>query len=87
MEQFQLVKEALNERETLLHIAPHVAYEVPIMVPIYKWWQVPYMWAGLKMYDFIARLNHTTGQAGASAPHLRFPRNCVLTHAYCVPQL
>jgi glycerol-3-phosphate dehydrogenase len=30
------VREALEERETLLRIAPHVARELPIMVPLYQ---------------------------------------------------
>lgn len=24
------------------------------MIPIYKWWQAPYFWAGTKVYDFLA---------------------------------
>lgn len=24
------------------------------MLPVYKWWQVPYFWAGIKMYDLVA---------------------------------
>jgi len=27
---------------------------LPIMLPIYKYWQVPYYWAGCKMYDILA---------------------------------
>ncbi|KAH9924699.1 uncharacterized protein BXZ73DRAFT_103540 [Epithele typhae] len=27
---------------------------LPIMLPIYKYWQVPYYWAGCKMYDLLA---------------------------------
>ncbi|EZF22167.1 hypothetical protein H112_04903 [Trichophyton rubrum D6] len=27
---------------------------LPIMVPVQKWWQVPYFWAGTKCYDFLA---------------------------------
>ncbi|KAK9492379.1 FAD dependent oxidoreductase-domain-containing protein [Lipomyces doorenjongii] len=53
-EQYKLVKEALAERATFLKIAPHLSFPLPIMVPVYKWWQVPYYWAGTKMYDLIA---------------------------------
>jgi glycerol-3-phosphate dehydrogenase len=27
---------------------------LPIMIPIYTWWELPYMWAGAKVYDLIA---------------------------------
>ncbi|XP_062594574.1 glycerol-3-phosphate dehydrogenase, mitochondrial-like isoform X1 [Saccostrea cucullata] len=54
IEQYRMVKEALSERANLIQIAPHLAYPFPIMLPIYKYWQVPYFWAGIKMYDVIA---------------------------------
>ncbi|KAG8200139.1 hypothetical protein JTE90_018924 [Oedothorax gibbosus] len=53
-EQYRMVKEALHERANLLAIAPHLSYPLPIMLPIYKWWQVPYYWVGIKAYDFVA---------------------------------
>ena len=27
---------------------------LPIMIPIQKWWQAPYFWAGVKAYDLLA---------------------------------
>ncbi|CAG5128768.1 unnamed protein product [Candidula unifasciata] len=54
IEQYKMVKEALAERANLIEIAPHLAYPLPIMLPVYQWWQVPYFWAGIKMYDFVA---------------------------------
>lgn len=54
IEQYRMVKEALNERANLIDIAPHLAYPFPIMLPVYKWWQVPYFWAGIKMYDLVS---------------------------------
>lgn len=27
---------------------------LPIMVPVQKWWQAPYFWAGTKFYDLLA---------------------------------
>ncbi|MCL4121508.1 UNVERIFIED_CONTAM: hypothetical protein GTU68_006897, partial [Idotea baltica] len=54
LEQYNMVKEALHERANLLDIAPHLSYPLPIMLPVYKWWQLPYYWAGIKMYDFVA---------------------------------
>ena len=35
-EQYRMVKEALAERANLLKIAPHLAYPLPIMLPVYK---------------------------------------------------
>eukprot|EP01088_Endostelium_zonatum_P015513 TRINITY_DN3843_c0_g1_i1.p1 TRINITY_DN3843_c0_g1~~TRINITY_DN3843_c0_g1_i1.p1 ORF type:complete len:731 (-),score=127.97 TRINITY_DN3843_c0_g1_i1:53-2245(-) len=52
--QYQMVRQALQERSTLLHIAPHITYALPIMLPIFKWWQVPYFYVGTKMYDLLA---------------------------------
>jgi glycerol-3-phosphate dehydrogenase len=34
--EFGLVRESLRERETLLHIAPHLVRPLPITIPIYK---------------------------------------------------
>ncbi|KAK2917421.1 hypothetical protein Q8A73_004167 [Channa argus] len=53
-EQYLMVKEALHERANLLEIAPHLSAPLPIMLPVYKWWQLPYYWAGIKMYDLVA---------------------------------
>ncbi|XP_046444457.1 glycerol-3-phosphate dehydrogenase, mitochondrial-like isoform X1 [Daphnia pulex] len=54
IEQYRMVKEALHERANLLEIAPHLSYPLPIMLPVYKWWQIPYYWSGIKMYDLVA---------------------------------
>lgn len=51
---FQLVVEALSERSHMLNAAPYMNQPLPIMIPLYKWWQVPYMWAGCKLYDLVA---------------------------------
>lgn len=53
-EQYNMVKEALQERSNLLEIAPHLSYPLPIMLPVYHWWQIPYFWVGIKMYDLVA---------------------------------
>lgn len=52
--QYELVKEALHERKVFLDIAPHLSFALPIMIPVYKWWQLPYFWIGVKAYDFLA---------------------------------
>jgi len=36
IEQYRMVKEALAERANLIEIAPHLAYPLPIMLPVYK---------------------------------------------------
>nr|XP_023698636.1 glycerol-3-phosphate dehydrogenase, mitochondrial isoform X1 [Paramormyrops kingsleyae] len=53
-EQYTMVKEALHERSNLLEIAPHLSAPLPIMLPVYKWWQLPYYWLGIKLYDLVA---------------------------------
>lgn len=52
--QYALVVEALRERRYFLDTAPHLSQWLPIMIPIQKWWQAPYFWAGTKFYDFLA---------------------------------
>ncbi len=53
-EQYKMVKEALHERGNLLDIAPHLSFPLPIMLPVYKLWQLPYYWAGIKAYDLVS---------------------------------
>lgn len=52
--QYELVKEALKERKYFLQTAPHLSSWLPIMLPLDKWWKVPYYWAGTKFYDILA---------------------------------
>ena len=49
-----LVREALHERTTLLHNAPHLAQPLPFVMPCYKLWEAPFYGVGLKMYDALA---------------------------------
>ena len=49
-----LVREALHERTTLLHNAPHLAQPLPFVMPSYKLWETPFYGVGLKMYDALA---------------------------------
>ena len=53
-DQYKLVREALHERRIFLQTAPYLSSMLPIMLPIYKYWQVPYYWAGSKLYDILA---------------------------------
>ena len=49
-----LVREALHERRTLLHSAPHIAQPLAFIVPAYRWWEKPFYGVGLKLYDQLA---------------------------------
>lgn len=52
--QFRLVQEALHERATILRMAPHLAHSLPILTPVYRWWESWYYWLGLKAYDWLS---------------------------------
>ncbi|XP_058823959.1 glycerol-3-phosphate dehydrogenase, mitochondrial isoform X1 [Topomyia yanbarensis] len=54
IEQYKMVKEALHERASMLKSAPHLTRPLPIMLPVYTWWEIPYFWVGIKAYDFVA---------------------------------
>lgn len=49
-----LVKEALNERATVMANAPHVAKALPFVIPCESWAQAAYYGSGLKLYDLLA---------------------------------
>lgn len=54
--QLKLVFEALSERAVMLYQAPHLAQPFPTLLPCYKFWEVPFYWTGLKVYDLVASL-------------------------------
>ena len=56
-----LVREALHERTTLLHNAPHLAQPLPFVMPSYRFWEMPFYGMGLMMYVALA------GKAGLGA--------------------
>ena len=49
-----LVREALQERTTLLNNAPHLAQPLSFVMPSYQWWETPFYGVGLKAYDMLA---------------------------------
>ena len=53
-EQYHLVKEGLRERKRLLDNAPHLAHRITLLTPLYSWLEVPYIYAGLVLYDIIS---------------------------------
>lgn len=54
LSQYNLVKEGLKERYRLLQNASHLAHPVTLVTPLYKWYEIPYMYIGLALYDLIS---------------------------------
>jgi glycerol-3-phosphate dehydrogenase len=57
-----LVREALAERKTVMHIAPHLAQPLAFVMPAFSCWEKMTYGAGLKVYDLLAGqqgLGHT----------------------------
>lgn len=52
--QYNLVKDGLRERYTLLKNAPHLSNRLPLVTPLYRWIDVPYVFLGLKLYDILS---------------------------------
>ncbi len=54
---FKLVAEALAERGLLIdRIAPHLVRAVPFLYPLDKWYERPYVAAGIGLYDALATI-------------------------------
>lgn len=49
-----LVREALHERSLLLRNAPHLVTSIALLTPAYRTLEIPYYFAGLKLYDVLA---------------------------------
>lgn len=56
--QYNLVRDGLRERALLLHNARHLAHPLALVTPIYNWFDVPYIFAGLKFYDLLSGKSH-----------------------------
>ncbi len=52
--QWNLVREGLRERKIFLRNAAHLAHPIALITPLYHWWELPYVYAGLVLYDFIS---------------------------------
>ncbi|KAH7292018.1 hypothetical protein KP509_29G047500 [Ceratopteris richardii] len=59
----------------MLRNAPHLCAPLAIMTPCYEVWEVPYYWAGLKLYDLIAgrQLLHLSRFYSANQSKFLFP--------------
>ncbi len=51
---YNLITDALKERKTVIKNSPNLAQPLALLTPIYSWPEVPYYWAGLKIYDLFA---------------------------------
>jgi len=62
--EFGLVREALFERElSLTTLAPHLVKPLPFLYPMTKrWWERPYVAAGLLLYDQLGGAKSVPGQ-------------------------
>eukprot|EP00249_Psilotum_nudum_P023306 c28824_g3_i1 orf=418-2373(-) len=73
--QLKLVFHALEERANILRNAPHLCSALPMMTPCYEYWEIPYFWAGLKLYDLVAgrHLLHLSRFYSANESKALFP--------------
>ena len=62
--EFGLVREALHERElSLTTLAPHLVKPLPFLFPLTKrWWERPYIAAGIFLYDRLGGAKSVPGQ-------------------------
>lgn len=66
LEQYRMVQEALAERANLIEIAPHLAYPLPIMLPLYK--SVPCYISGSLIYILHIDTSHIFSQTCSPCP-------------------
>ncbi|CCH43036.1 glycerol-3-phosphate dehydrogenase [Wickerhamomyces ciferrii] len=79
--QLDLVIEALNERNNMIKTAPHLVTVLPILIPVYTYWQIPYFYVGTKMYDiFAGRQNLRSSYLMGQEKTLAFAPNLDPTH-------
>jgi glycerol-3-phosphate dehydrogenase len=61
-----LVREALRERSNLRRNAPHLVDALGFICPVYRWFDGPYYFAGLKAYDVLAGASAFPGSSALS---------------------
>ncbi len=54
IDQWRLVREGLRERQYFLRNAHHLAHPIELITPLYRWHELPYVYAGLFLYDRIS---------------------------------
>ncbi|WP_461109437.1 glycerol-3-phosphate dehydrogenase/oxidase [Spirosoma koreense] len=52
--QLRQVRHGLAERRTVIRNAPHLAHPLPLLTPVFSWFEGLYMTVGLTLYGFIA---------------------------------
>lgn len=52
--QLRQVRHGLAERRTVIRNAPHLAHPLPLLTPVFSWFEGMYMSVGLAMYAFFA---------------------------------
>lgn len=50
----RIVAADLSERAWMIQSAPFMTKALPMMVPLYRWWEVPLFWIVGNLYDLIA---------------------------------
>jgi len=73
--QYMLVREGLHERGAFLRNAPHLTRRLPLVTPVYSWFQLPYIFTGLKLYDLLSgsmNIGHST-MIGSGSVLKQFP--------------
>lgn len=53
--QYKMVAKALNERSTLLQLAPHLTRPLALITPCKNWFEAVYYGIGMKVYDWMSR--------------------------------
>jgi len=53
--QLKQVRHGLEERQIVLQNAPHLARPLPLLTPVFSWFEGLYFSIGLRMYDFFAK--------------------------------
>ncbi|MER3481990.1 MAG: glycerol-3-phosphate dehydrogenase [Meiothermus sp.] len=73
--QLNLVRDALHERSIMLKNAPHLSRPLWLLTPLYKLWETPYYYTGLKIYELLSGRNHLGHSRLVSAKETleRFP--------------
>ncbi len=62
-----LVRESLRERALLRQNAPHLVWDLPFVIPAYRWWEKRWYQCGMKLYDALAGASRPTRSRALSA--------------------
>jgi glycerol-3-phosphate dehydrogenase len=79
---FALVKEALDERATVLANAPHVAQVLPFVIPCESLAHAAFYGSGLKLYDLLAGRRHVGRSHYLSSKAMEAQVGALKAHAH-----